>query len=147
MIPNIHFKVDDVLHQHKKSASSLIEASGLAKTTVYNIINNKAKAVELTTLGKLLMGLREITSQDLKLTDILEEEEDWREAIFRQTKPFSWQKLQAELAQIGLEDDAKDDDFIDFLENYRTEAREASIKQDQRLLKLFADTEDPLEAH
>ena len=35
---DVHFKLSDTLRRHKKNAAALIEASGLAKATVYNTL-------------------------------------------------------------------------------------------------------------
>ena len=93
---NIYFKVDDTLRRYKKTPAALIGASGLAKTTVYNIVNNKAKAVELETLVKLIAGLRELTKENIAITDIIEEEvkPDWREKVLKNAEPIGMEALQ-----------------------------------------------------
>ena len=102
----VQFKIDDVLRRYKTTPAALIESSGLAKTTVYNIVNNKAKAVELETLGKLMMGLRKLTQDDIQLSDILQEEtkSDWREHILKDAKPFYWQEVREQLPELSPED-------------------------------------------
>jgi DNA-binding Xre family transcriptional regulator len=90
----VQFNLETILRRNKKTASALIEATGLAKTTVYNIVNNKAKAVELETLAKLMSGLRDLTGEPVAIGDILKEEKipDWREEILRNAKPFDWEE-------------------------------------------------------
>ena len=77
---DIHFKLDDTLRRYKKTPFALVEASGLAKATVYKIVNNEAKAVKLETISKLMDGLRELTGEVVTLDDVLEEtnKPDWR---------------------------------------------------------------------
>ena len=137
----IHFKLDDTLRRHKKTPAALIEASGLAKATVYNIVNNKAKAVELETLAKLMAGLRELTKEDIKLNDIIEEETkpDWREEILKNAKAFNWDEVQALIPEWSEEEQEENDAFIELLEQQRKLGRELSIKRTEKLLELFED--------
>ncbi len=52
------WKLSDTLRRYRKSALALARASGLAKTTVYNILHNKSKAVELETWANCWRALR-----------------------------------------------------------------------------------------
>ena len=137
----LHFKLDDTLHRHKKSAAALVEASGLAKATVYNIVNNKAKAVELETLAKLMDGLRSLTGESVTLSDILEEQTqpDWREEIFRNAKPLDWDEMMANIPDWTDEEKAENEDFIRILEEQRKIDLELDKKRDEKLLALFED--------
>lgn len=142
----VHFKLDDTLRRHKKNAAALVEASGLAKATVYNIVNNKAKAVELETLSKLMKGLRDLTGEEADLSDILEKESqpDWREEVLKNAKPFDWDKITAQLPELTPEEKAKGEEFIRFLEEQREKDRLLEAERDKKLLTLFED--EPQEA-
>ena len=127
----VHFKVDDTLRRHNKTPAALIKASGLAKTTVYNIVNNKAKAVELATLSKLMVGLRELTDEEVAITDILEEESkpDWREEILKNAKPIGLEALQKLIPDWTAEEKAHNERVWAELEaDKRTQAAKGSAR-------------------
>ena len=140
----VHFKVGDTLRYHNKTPAALIEASGLAKTTVYNIVNNKAKAVELETLGKLITGLRELTQEDVSVSDIIEEETqpDWREEIFRNAKPLDLDAMMATIPDWTEEEQKENDAFIAFLESERKKNRGQPSKRIQQMLEILSDDAD-----
>lgn len=96
-MPNVRFKLESVLWRHNKGVEALAEASGLAKTTVDNIVNNKAKAVKLETLGKLVEGLERLTGKPVSFDDVLEkrplEESVILENIVIDAKPIGWEAL------------------------------------------------------
>lgn len=122
-----------------------MKASGLAKTTVYNIVNNKAKAVELETLDKLMTGLRKLTNEEVTLSDIIEEESqpDWREEILKNAKPFNWAEIAKILPPLTPEEAAEADDLASSLEQQRQASRALSAKRQEKLHELFKD--DPEE--
>jgi DNA-binding Xre family transcriptional regulator len=140
----VHFKVGDTLRRHNKTPAALIEASGLAKTTVYNIVNNKAKAVELETLGKLIAGLRELTQEDVGINDIIKEatQPDWREEIFRNAKPLDWDAMMATIPDWTEEEQRENDAFIEFLESERKKNRGQPSKRIQQMLEILSDDAD-----
>lgn len=140
----VHFKVGDTLRRHNKTPAALIEASGLAKTTVYNIVNNKAKAVELETLGKLITGLRELTQEDVGINDIIKEatQPDWREEIFRNAKPLDWDAMMATIPDWTEEEQRENDAFIEFLESERKKNRGQPSKRIQQMLEILSDDAD-----
>lgn len=140
----VHFKVGDTLRRHNKTPAALIEASGLAKTTVYNIVNNKAKAVELETLGKLITGLRELTQAEVDISDIIEEETqpDWREELLKNAKPFNWAEVKATLPEWTEEEQAENDALLERLESERKKNRGQPSKRIQQMLEIFADDAD-----
>ena len=142
---DVHFKLDDTLRRHKKNAAALIEASGLAKATVYNIVNNKAKAVELETLSKLLNGLRVLTGEETTINDILERktQHNWREDILKNAKPFDWDAVVTELPELTEKEKAEGEDFIQFLEEQRKRDRSLSAARQKKLLALFEETPTP----
>jgi DNA-binding Xre family transcriptional regulator len=141
----VQFNLETILRRNKKTASALIEATGLAKTTVYNIVNNKAKAVELETLEKLLVGLRKLTGQPLSMNDLFEVQPASREErlarLLKGVKPFNWEETQKHLPELTPEDQTEGDAFIKALEDLREEDRKLSLKRDQELLELFNNDE------
>lgn len=141
---NVHFNLEPILRRHKTTASALVEATGLAKATVYNIVNNKAKAVELETLGKLVSGLRNLTGEAVAIGDILKEETlpDWREVILRNAKPLDWEKVVGQLPAQTPEELAEGEAFIATLEEQRKQDKAMSNRQDRDLLDLFP-TDEP----
>jgi hypothetical protein len=144
IMTTVHFKVGDTLRRHNKTPAALIEASGLAKTTVYNIVNNKAKAVELETLGKLIAGLRELTQEDVGINDIIKEatQPDWREEIFRNAKPLDWDAMMATIPDWTEEEQRENDAFIEFLESERKKNRGQPSKRIQQMLEILSDDAD-----
>jgi hypothetical protein len=89
------WKLADILRRHRKSALALAKASSLTKTTVYNILHNKSKAVELDTLGKLLAGLEALTGERMSFDDLLERQAPSAsiDALFQGAKPLHWANL------------------------------------------------------
>ena len=140
------FKLHDTLHRHKKTPAALVQASGLAKTTVYNIVNNKAKAVELATLDKLLLGLQKLTQENFGLEDILEtkQQDDWRKEIFRNAKPFDWEAVQALLPEWTEEEQIENEAFLKTLEEQRELDRKLSEKRLEMLTELVANSSEPV---
>lgn len=132
----VQFNLDPFLRQHKTTPLALAEASGLSKTTVYNIVNNKAKAVELETLGKLISGLRTLTGENIEIKDILKEETlpDWRETLLRNAKPLDWEAMQMQLPPLSPEEQEA---FIATLEENRRRDKELSKERERRLLELL----------
>ena len=135
------FKLHDTLHRYNKTPAALVQASGLAKTTVYNIVNNKAKAVELATLDKLLLGLQKLTQENFGLEDILEakQQDDWREEIFKSAKPFNWAEIEKTLPPLDVKDEAEADTFISMLEQIRKEDTTLGERRQDQLLEILED--------
>ncbi|MEM6428692.1 MAG: helix-turn-helix transcriptional regulator [Deinococcota bacterium] len=139
----VHFKVGETLRRYNKTPAALIEASGLAKTTVYNIVNNKAKAVELETLSKLMMGLRKLIQEDIGVADILEEETkpDWREELLKNAKPFYWDEVKKELPDLTPQEKAEADEVVASLDVQRKQDKPYLSKRIQQMLEIFAESE------
>lgn len=142
----VHFRLDDTLRRHKKNAAALVKASGLAKATVYNIVNNKAKAVELETLSKLLNGLRELTGEEASIDDILEKESqpDWREEILKKAKPFDWDKMMAEIPDWTQEEKAENIRVFEELERERKNTQHPS-KRITQMLEIMSSGEEAID--
>lgn len=118
-----HFKLDPLLRQHKKTPLALAEASGLSKNTVYNIVNNKAKAIELETLDKLIIGLEKLIGRSVGFGDIFEKSQPSTqqrlEQLLKDAKPFYWQDVTNDLPPLAPEDEAEGEAFIRALEDHR----------------------------
>lgn len=138
-----HWKLQDTLRRHGKTTVALVRASGLTKTTVYNIVNGKSKAVELETLGKLVAGLEKLTGQAMSFDDVLEREPPKRNArlekLLKDAKPFDWEEVKKLIPDWTPEEQADNEVFLKVLEEQRQIDRELSLKRDRELLKLFAD--------
>ena len=95
------FKLEPLLRQHKKTPLALAQASGLSKTTVYNLVNNKAKAVELQTLDKLMAGLERLIGRPVGFGEILEKRPSGKQErlarLLKDAKPFNWAEVEKNL--------------------------------------------------
>ncbi|GIW31695.1 MAG: hypothetical protein KatS3mg071_1869 [Meiothermus sp.] len=140
---NTYFKLEPLLRQHKKTPLALAEASGLSKTTVYNLVNNKAKAVELETLDKLMAGLEQLLGRPVRFDEILEKRPTPKEArlarLLKDAKPFCWEEVQKALPPLTPEEKAEDEAFLRVLEEARQTDLEQSQARDRRLLELFEE--------
>jgi DNA-binding Xre family transcriptional regulator len=146
---NVQFNLKNILKEHRQTTSALVEASGLAKTTVYNIVNNKAKAVELETLEKLLNGLEKLTGRAVSFNDLFEKRLSSREVrlehLLKDAKPFNWEETMKLLPELTLEEQAEGEAFIKVLEEAREKDRQLSLSRDKQWLDLFEEeTEDSL---
>ncbi|WP_337868534.1 helix-turn-helix transcriptional regulator [Meiothermus sp.] len=140
---NTYFKLELLLRQHKKTPLALAEASGLSKTTVYNLVNNKAKAVELETLDKLMAGLERLLGRPVRFDEILEKRPTPKEArlarLLKGVRPFHWEEVQKALPPLTPEEKAEDEAFLRVLEEARQTDLEQSQARDRRLLELFEE--------
>ena len=141
-----HFKLEPLLRRHNKSVLALVKASGLAKTTVYNLVNNRAKAVELETLSKLIDGLERLIGKTITFDDVLEKEPRERNALLddllKNAKPFYWDELSKQLPDLTPEEKAEGEAFVRFLEEERQKDRLLSVEQDRNLLELFETSQE-----
>jgi DNA-binding Xre family transcriptional regulator len=138
-----HWKLQDTLRRHGKTTMALARTSGLTKTTVYNIVNGKSKAVELETLGKLVAGLEKLIGQPMSFNDVLEREPTQPnallETLLKDAKPFDWDEIKKQIPSWTPEEQAENDAFLEALETQRETDRALSLEHDQELLKLFSD--------
>lgn len=143
---NIHFKLDDTLRRYKKTPFALVEASGLAKATVYKIVNNEAKAVKLETISKLMNGLRELTGEAVTLDDVLEETNrpDALEELLKNAKPFDWEEMKKHIPDWTEEEKAENEAFIKVLEEQREVDRKLDTERTKKLLELFEEADPTL---
>ena len=142
-----HFKLEPLLRQHRKTPLALAEASGLSKTTVYNIVNNKAKAIELETLDKLMMGLEKLLGRPVGVADILEKRPSSKQAkleqLLKDAKPYRREEVEKLLPPLTPEEKAENEEFMQILENMRKVDRQLSAERDHKLLELFEEPQAP----
>jgi DNA-binding Xre family transcriptional regulator len=144
-VPAVHFKLEPLLRRHNKSVLALAKASGLAKTTVYNIVNNKAKAVELETLGKLVDGLERLTGETITFNDVLEKEPPKQnpllEELLKDVKPFDWEEMKKLIPDWTPEERAENERVWAEIEREKEEARQRPSERERQLLEIFGVTE------
>ena len=146
-----HFKLEPLLRRHNKSVLALVKASGLAKTTVYNLVNNRAKAVELETLSKLIDGLERLTDKTISFDDVLEKEPRERNALLddllKDAKPLDWDKMMTGIPD-WTEEEREENSRVFEMERERKNAKRPSKRLEQ-MLEIFgsgeASTEMPAE--
>jgi DNA-binding Xre family transcriptional regulator len=125
------------LRRFRKSPLALVRVTGLAKTTVYNIVNKKAKAVEVETLDKLVAGLEVLTGETMHISDVIERESHPNpllEEIIKDAQPFDWEKVQRLIPEWSAEDQQENEAFLEALEDIRQKDLE---HQSNRNLTLF----------
>lgn len=144
----VHFRLNDILSHYKKTPAALVEASGLAKTTVYNIVNDKAKAVELETLSKLVDGLERLTGKAITFNDLLEKEPRERNSLLddllKDAKPFDWEEMKKHIPNWTEEEKAENEAFIKILEEQREVDRKLDTERTKKLLDLFEEAKPTL---
>jgi len=142
-----HFKLEPLLRQHKKTPLALAEASGLSKTTVYNIVNNKAKAIELKTLDKLMAGLEKLLGRPVRFDEILEKRPNSKQErlaqLLKDAKPFSAKDWREEWPAWTPEEQAENEEFLQVLAEAREASKALSAERDKRLLELFDEPQRP----
>ena len=145
-MPTTHFKLESLLRRHNKSVLALAKASGLAKTTVYNIVNNRAKAVELETLSKLIDGLEHLTGKTISFDDVLEKEPRERNALLddllKDAKPLDWDKLMAGIPDWTEAEREENARVFEEIERERKNAKRPSKRLEQ-MLEIFSSDEVP----
>lgn len=143
-----HWKLAQTLERYGKTPAALARASGLSKTTVYAIVNDKSKAVELETLDKLLGGLEQMTGKKLGVDDLLERRSP-RSSAWSQLeglKPVTLEQLRSFIPQWNDADPLENERFVQALQESRDEDRRRSAERDRRQAELFpSDPETRLE--
>jgi DNA-binding Xre family transcriptional regulator len=135
-----HWKLEATLRHHRKTPLALARASGLTKNTVYNIVNEKAQAIEIETLDKLVAGLEKLTGQPMSVTDVIEREPQRNmllEEALKNAPLFYWDEVKKTLPDLTPEERAENDAFIQVLEAQREVERETNYQRDQELLKIL----------
>lgn len=144
---NTHFKIEPLLRQHRKTPLALAEASGLSKTTVYSIVNNKAKAIELQTLDKLMAGLERLLGRPVRFDEILEKRQSSKQErlaqLLKDAKPFHWKEVEKNLSPLTPEEKAENEEFMRVLAEAREASRQLSAERDRKLLELFEEPQAP----
>jgi DNA-binding Xre family transcriptional regulator len=138
-----HWKLEATLRRHRKTPLALARASGLTKNTVYNIVNEKAQAIEIETLDKLVAGLEKLTGQPMSITDVIEREPKRNallEEALKHAKPFNWEEVKKTLPDWTPEERAGNEAWLEVMEAERELDKLGSIERDQRLLEAFSPT-------
>ena len=137
-----HWKLQATLRRHGQTTVALARSSGLTKTTVYNIANGKSKAVELETLGKLVVGLEKLIGQHVSFDDVLEIEapkgNTLLENALKEAKPFKWEEIKKTLPEWTPEERAENEAFLEVIQAGRELDRRSDTERDQALLEAFS---------
>lgn len=119
---------------------ALVRASGLTKTTIYNMVNNNSQAVQLETLDKLLIGLEHLTGKHFSVADVLEREvkpNTFLEELLRDAKPVDFAELNKHIPAWTAEERVENEAWMRELELERTERIEQQKIRDAELLDTF----------
>ena len=98
----IKWKLKDYLDTHDITAYKLIQRSGLASNTVYEMARGESESASLKTLETVIKTLSEVTREQVSLTDVVEIVEDEPTSKLEdkpQEEVKGWRRL------IGLFDD------------------------------------------
>jgi DNA-binding Xre family transcriptional regulator len=150
----VRWKLGELLARHHLTALALAKASGLSKTTVYNLVNGHSKALEIETLLKIVAGFRALTGQIIAVGDIFEVEavavptltaHPSLEEQLRHVKPFRWAEMQALVANTP---DWTDEERAQWeageaeREAWRLQGRQHSIERERKFLAIFNGEDD-----
>jgi DNA-binding Xre family transcriptional regulator len=128
-----HWKLEGTLRRFGKTPMALARASGLTKTTIYNMVNNTSQAVQLETLDKLLIGLEQLTGQKLSVSDVLEREvkpNALLEELLRDAKPVDFAELNKHIPAWTDEERIENEAFLRELEYIKQRDRTHSLTYD-----------------
>lgn len=136
-----HWKLAQTLERFGQTPMALAQASGLTKTTVYALVNDKSKAVELETLDKVIAGLEQLTGQPMSYQDVLERRgQSLSPALLHQlrnAKPIDLETLEKLIPQWTPEEQVENERFFQALEEMREQDRVDSLEQNRELMALF----------
>jgi DNA-binding Xre family transcriptional regulator len=139
-----HWKLEATLRRHRQSPIALVRASGLTKTTVYNIVNAKAQAIEVETLDKLVAGLEKLTGRSMSVADVIEREPERNaalEEVLKHAKPFDWEEAKHLIPDWTPQERERNEDVMHELERERLERLERQSVRDAALLETFGSSE------
>ena len=68
----VRWKVREFLEEHNLTPYRLMVSSGLAKGTVYRLVNDNSTGISPETLNSILSALTELTGQPVGITEVLE---------------------------------------------------------------------------
>ena len=73
MISNmsIQFTISDLLKEHDISPYRLSKESDINFNTIYDIVNDKSKRIDKSTLNSILISLHNLTGKNFEVSDIL----------------------------------------------------------------------------
>jgi predicted transcriptional regulator len=135
-----HWKLETTLRRFGKTPMALAKASGLTKTTIYNMVNGSSQAVQLETLDKLLAGLEHLTGQRLSVSEVLEREAKPNallEELLHNTKPVNWQELEQFIPDWTAEERAQNEARMLEAELERPKRIEQQLEREAILLEGF----------
>lgn len=127
------WKLEGTLRRFGKTPMALARASGLTKTTIYNMVNNTSQAVQLETLDKLLIGLEHLTGQHFSVADVLEREvkpNALLEELLRDAKPVDFAELNKHIPAWTDEERIENEAFLRELEYIKQRDRAYSLTYD-----------------
>jgi DNA-binding Xre family transcriptional regulator len=133
-----HWKLDLILRRHGKTPMALARASGLTKTTIYNMVNNSSKAVQLETLDKLVAGLEKLTGRRISVSDVLEREvkpNALLEELMRDAKPVHWAEVEHNIPQWTAAERAENEAFLTELHHAKQQDYARSLEREPVDLK------------
>ena len=71
----VRWTVRPLLDRHALSAYRLMKETGLARGTVYRLVNGETNTLNAETLDKVMTALRHLTGEDIQIDDLLVYEE------------------------------------------------------------------------
>ena len=137
----VNWRVAETLRRHGQTPAALARASGLNKTTVYNIVNNRSKAVELETLYKLVEGLEKLTGDSVSFDEVFEKPkplDDWRSQVFKQARRLSKEELRSLIPDWTPEEQAHNERVLKEIEKEKQEELRLQEERQRELEALFA---------
>lgn len=142
-----HWTLAQTLQRRGVTTHALIKASGLAKGTVYDIVNGKSQGITLETVDKLLSGLEQLTGERLSVEAVLAREEpaDPYAHLFVNAKPYDWEVARKLIPDWTPEELAADDLYWAELAAEKRAWRDSTDKRLQQLADIFGsdDRTDP----
>ncbi len=136
------WKLDATLRQYRKTPLALARASGLSKSTVYNIVHGKAKGIELETLDKIMAGLEQLTGQKMLVQDVLNRENKnsaLLESLLKNAKPFDAKNIECLLPDWTPEEIQTDEQFWQEYEQEKQVQLQLRKQRDADLEQLLED--------
>lgn len=136
------WKLDATLRQYRKTPLALARASGLSKSTVYNIVHGKAKGIELETLDKIMAGLEQLTGQKMLVQDVLNRENKnsaLLESLLKNAKSFDAKNIECLLPDWTPEEIQTDEQFWQEYEQEKQVQLQLRKQRDADLEQLLED--------
>ena len=71
-VTKVKWKIREYLEKHGKSPYALWKASGLSRTAVYDICNDKQEGLRFEAMGRIVEALEKLTGETVTPNDLLE---------------------------------------------------------------------------